>query len=64
MHNDADKEELKELLAESMVSTPAMAHMFFPHHVYRPFCELHEQVFKILDDDSIRACALALPRGF
>ena len=64
MNNEEDKEELKNLLAEPMVSTPAMAHMFFPHHVYRPFCDLHEQVFKILDDDSIRACALALPRGF
>lgn len=62
--DDTEKELLKDLLVESTHSTPAMAHMFFPHHVYRPFCSLHDEVFKILDDDSIRACALALPRGF
>ena len=64
MLDDAGKEALKDMLMEPRRSTPAMAHMFFPHHVYRPFCELHKQVFDILDDDSIRACALALPRGF
>ena len=64
MQDDADKEILKDLLIEPMRSTPAMAHMFFPHHVYRPFCDLHDQVFELLDNDEIRACALALPRGF
>lgn len=61
---DYSKEELKELLLKPMVSTEAMAQMFFPHHVYRPFCGLHKTVFDILDDESIRSCALALPRGF
>lgn len=61
---DYSKEELKELLIGPMLSTEKMAQMFFPHHVYRPFCGLHKQVFDILDDESIRACGLALPRGF
>ena len=59
-----DKEALKELLIEPMESTKAMAHMFFPHHVYRPFCGLHDSLFDILDNDDIRAAALACPRGF
>lgn len=59
-----DKEALKELLIEPMISTKAMATMFFPHHVYRPFCGLHKEIFDILDDDTIRAAALACPRGF
>ena len=58
------KKDLTDMLMEPMRSTAAMAQMFFPHHVYRPFCNLHKQVFDILDDDSIRAAALALPRGF
>ena len=64
MLNAEGKEELLDMLQEPMNSTAAMARMFFPHHVYRPFCDLHQQVFDILDDDSIRAAALALPRGF
>ena len=64
MLNAEEKADLLDTLEEPMRSTAAMAQMFFPHHVYRPFCELHEQVFEILDDDSIRAAALALPRGF
>lgn len=64
MGTDAEKEALKELLLEPMQSTKAMASMFFPHHVYRPFCGLHKQVFDIIDNDNIRAAALACPRGF
>ena len=59
-----DKEELFNILGECVDSSMAMAESFYPHHCYRPFGSIHTELFKILDDDTVRAAAICCPRGF
>ena len=56
--------EIDELILPCIGSTPVTALTLFPGHFTRPFCEVHKQIFSILDDDSIKMGAIAAPRGF
>lgn len=47
-----------------MDSTPMLAATLFQDHVTRPFSPVHKEIFKVLDDESIRLAAIAAPRGF
>jgi len=58
------KAELLDVMQGCLESTEVMAKTFFGEHCYRPFCSLHDEIFRILDDDSIRAAAICCPRGF
>jgi len=58
------KTELLDVMQSCIESTEVMAKTFFADHCYRPFCSLHDEIFSILDDDSIRAAAICCPRGF
>ena len=64
MLDDKTREELEEIHLDCMSSTPVMAKVFFPHSFKRPFSKDHSKVFTLLDDDSKRLLALALPRGY
>ena len=56
-------EEFDELLAECYNSTKLFCETFMPHVFYRPFSKIHDQIFELLDDESIQKIAIAAPRG-
>ena len=62
MNNLSDK-EIEELLIECDNSMEMFCKTFFPELFYKPFSPLHKELFRILDDDSIRYAAIAAPRG-
>lgn len=37
--------------------------LMFPHYFFRPFSEMHSQMFRLLDDDSKKLVAISAPRG-
>jgi len=59
-----EKEEFKSLLTNCYESTAVTARALFPSRFHRPFCQLHEKIFRILDDDSIKQAVIAAPRGW
>ena len=61
---ELSKSELLDVMEACLHSTKTMAEVFFKEHCYRPFGLIHEEIFRILDDDSIRAAAICCPRGF
>jgi hypothetical protein len=61
---DIDKTKLLDILLDCSMSTRTMATTFFPDHCYRPFGAVHDPLFKILDNDSIRLALIVCPRGF
>ncbi len=58
------KEELIDLMTECSSSAEAMAHTFFGEHCYRPFGDVHDKIFSVLDDDTKKLALLVCPRGF
>ena len=56
--------EIDDLILPCIGSTPVTGLTLFPAHFTRPFCSVHEKIFKILDDDDIKMAAIAAPRGF
>jgi len=59
-----DDPEVREILKRCFTSTKTAAKVFFPERFWLPFSQLHDEIFKILDDDSIQKAAIAAPRGF
>lgn len=64
MINVDTKAELEDLHLDCMTNTQSMARTFFPHSFSRPFSKDHYKVFNLLDDDTKRLLAMALPRGY
>ena len=56
--------EIQDVLKRCYKSTKASAKVLFPERFWLPFSTLHDEIFKILDDDSIQKAAIAAPRGF
>ena len=56
--------EVREILKRCYTSTKTAAKVLFPERFWLPFSELHDEIFKILDDDSIQKAVIAAPRGF
>jgi hypothetical protein len=56
--------EMKQIMAACMNSTKVTAKVLFPERFYNPFSSLHDQIFKLIDDDSKQRVAIAAPRGF
>lgn len=54
---------IEELLKQCMRSTAKFAKFFLADRFSRPFCKVHEEIFKIVDDDSIQKAAIAVFRG-
>ena len=59
-----DDPEVKDIMAQCYASTRVSAKVLFPERFWLPFSDLHDEIFKILDDDSIQQAVIAAPRGF
>jgi len=59
-----DHEDIKDLMARCYSSTKVASKVLFPERFDLPFSKLHDEIFKILDDDSIQQAVIAAPRGF
>ena len=57
-------EELEQTLADCYTSTKLLSKVLFPERFTLPFSSGHDEIFKILDDDSIQKAVVAAPRGF
>ncbi|MBT7080236.1 MAG: hypothetical protein HN929_02015 [Chloroflexi bacterium] len=58
------RKDLDNILAPCLDSTKATAKVFFDEAFNLPFSSLHEEIFRILDDDNIKQAVIAAPRGF
>jgi len=58
------QEEIKDIMERCYGSTRATAKVLFPDRFNLPFSSLHEEIFKILDNDEIQQAVIAAPRGF
>lgn len=56
--------DIEELILPCLDSTAHTLTTLFSHHITRPFCELHYEIFDLIDDTSKRLVCLAAPRGF
>ena len=56
--------DIKEIMQRCYGSTKGCAKVLFPERFELPFSSLHEEIFKVLDDDSINRVVIAAPRGF
>ena len=56
--------EIDKILEECFMSTKISARTLFPDRFFRPFSSLHDEIFKVLDDDKIQKVVIAAPRGF
>ncbi len=56
--------DIHSLMVECATSTKVTCQTLFKERFWLPFCDLHDLIFRILDDDSIHKVAIAAPRGF
>lgn len=56
--------EIDKILQQCFLSTKVASKVLFPDRFYRKFSSLHEEIFRILDDDKIQKAVIAAPRGF
>jgi len=56
--------EMDRLLEKCYLSTRVTANTLFPERMFRPFTTIHDDFFKLLDDDSAQKICIAAPRGF
>jgi len=57
-------DDVRTIMAQCYASTRTCAKVLFPERFWLPFSELHDEIFRILDDDSIQQAVIAAPRGF
>ncbi len=62
--NFKDDATLQEVMVACYKSTKTSCKVLFPERFNLPFSSLHQEIFNILDDDSIQLAAIAAPRGF
>lgn len=55
--------EFEDILVDCYRSTKLYASIFHSERFFRPFDSIHDQIFDIIDDDSIPLAAIAAPRG-
>ena len=56
--------DIQEIMAQCYVSTAYTAKVLFPERFYLEFSRMHDQLFEVLDDESIQRLVIAAPRGF
>lgn len=59
-----DDGTLKHSLALCSLHTKVTAKTLFPERFSLPFSGMHDEIFKVLDDDTIQKAVIAAPRGF
>ncbi len=62
--DQAQWERLKPVLAKSRRSLRTFARAFFPNRFTRRFNSIHDEFFRLVDDDSLPRVAIAAPRGW
>ena len=58
-----EDENIKDIMAQCYASTQASCKILFPERFWLSFSNLHNEIFKVLDDDSIQQAVIAAPRG-
>jgi hypothetical protein len=61
---DERTQEVKDLMLECYEKTRRLAEILFPERFYLPFSEMHDKIFEVLDDDSIKKVVITAFRGF
>lgn len=61
---DDVREELQSILTDCYLSTRITARTLFPDRFNLPFYTIHDPLFAVLDDPTIRMFAITAPRGF
>lgn len=61
---EADKNEIKELMAQCYLSTKVCAKVIFPESFERPFASVTDPIFAALDNESIQKVVIKAPRGW
>jgi hypothetical protein len=56
--------DLVEMLVASCRSTKIFSKVFLPERFYLPFSKMSDEIFSILDDDTIKKAAILAPRGW
>ncbi len=64
MNDLTNSPELKRIMAACYQSTKTTAKVLFPERFYNPFSSLHDEIFKLIDDDTKQRVVIAAPRGF
>ena len=59
-----EQTEIPGVMERCYGSTKTSAKVMFPERFDLPFSKLHDEIFKVLDDDSINRVVIAAPRGF
>lgn len=57
-------DDIKTLMSQCFISTKATAKVMFPDRFNLPFSGLHDQIFAVLDDDSLQKVVISAPRGW
>ena len=58
-----EDENIKDIMAQCYASTRTSCKILFPERFWLDFSGLHNEIFKVLDDDSIQQAVIAAPRG-
>jgi len=56
--------QVERIMSECYMSTAKTAKVLFPDRFYLPFSRMHEQLFEVLDDNTVQKLVIAAPRGF
>ena len=56
-------QELAKILVDCKLSTKEFARTFLPRYFSRDFTPLHDQIFRVLDDDKLKKVLILAPRG-
>jgi len=59
-----EQKDIREVMERVYGSTKGCAKVLFPERFDLPFSQLHDEIFKILDNDDIKQAVIAAPRGF
>lgn len=59
-----EDQNIQGVMERCFGSTKVSAKVLFPERFELPFSSLHDEIFKIIDDDSIQQAVIAAPRGF
>lgn len=59
-----ESDDIKTIMSQCFLSTKATAKTLFPDRFTLPFSSLHDEIFKVLDDDSLQKVVIEAPRGW
>lgn len=60
----ANKDQIKEIMAQCFLSTKTTAQVLFSDSFYRKFASITEPIFEALDNDKLQKVVIKAPRGW